>query len=272
MKEQFNVSLLASLEQLSTPQLNTMLQSELEKELPDEYAVRLILKVLRNRESDYPVVFNEQIDDAWKKYERKIQNTASSFKKSLVKAAVILVLCSMFLFTLPQEANATSFFDRIAAWTESVFQLFSRSDLNNSQNEYIFQTEHPGLQKLYDEVTKLGVTSPVVPMWLDLEYNFNQYKITTTPTTTKILAIFDSGNNEAVFEMNIYSSNIPREFHKDVQQAKKYERNEIRHYIFQNRDLWTVVWAQDNIECSLYISCQEDVLYRILDSIYTLEE
>ena len=145
-----------------------MLRSELEKELPDEHAVRLILKVLRDRESDYPVVLNEQIDNAWKEYEKKTQPAASSFKKSLVKAAAILVLCGMFLFVLPQEATAVSFFDRIAAWTESIFQLFSRSDLDNAQKEYIFQTEHPGLQELYNAVTELGVTTPVVHMWLDL--------------------------------------------------------------------------------------------------------
>ena len=272
MKEQFNVSLLESLEQLPTSQLDNMLRSELEKELPDEHTVQLILKVLRNRESGYPVVFNEQIDDAWKKYERKTQTTSSSFKKSLVKAAAILVLCSMFLFTLPQEASATSFFDRIAAWTESVFQLFSRSDLKNTQKEYIFQTEHPGLQKLYDEVTKLGVTTPVVPMWLDTEFELIDCKIISTPKTAKILSTFSSRNSEAVFELNIYSANIPREFHKDEHHAEEYERNGIIHYVFENLGLWTVVWAKDNIECSIVIECQEDVLYKILDSIYTMED
>ena len=272
MKEQFNVSLLESLAQLSTPQLDTMLRSELKKELPDEYAVRLILKVLRNREFDYPVVSNEQIDNAWKKYEKKIQPVASSFKKPLLKAAAILIICSMFLLALPQEASAASFFDRIATWTESIFQLFSRSDLDNAQKEYIFQTEHPGLQELYNAVTELGVTTPVVPMWLDMEYEFDNCEVVTTPHTTKIVAIFLRGDSEAVFEHNVYFDNIPRRFQKDEQQAEKYERNGICHYIFRNKKKWTVVWTNDNIECSLYITCQEDALYKILDSIYTMEE
>ena len=156
MREQFNVSLLESLEQLSTSQLDAMLRSELEKELPDEHAVRLILKVLRDREADCPVVSNEQIDAAWKKYEKKTQPTTHSFKKSLFKAAAILVLCSMFLFMLPQEVTATSLFDRIATWTESIFALFDRNDRDNNQSDYAFQTAHPGLQILYDEVIKNG--------------------------------------------------------------------------------------------------------------------
>lgn len=272
MKEQFNVSLQASLEQLSTSQLDDMLQSELEKELPDEYAVRLILKVLRDRESNYPVVFNEQIDNAWNKYEKKIQPTAFNFKKSLLKVAAILVLFSMFLFALPQEASAASFFDRIAAWTESIFQLFNRSDLDNAQKEYIFQTEHPGLQELYDAVTELGVTVPVVPMRLDAEYEFIRHKISTTPTTTKIRATFVNGNNEAIFEFNIYSDNIPRRFQKDELQAEKYERNGIIHYIFENTGSWTIVWTRENLECFITIDCPEEKLYHFIDSIYTMEE
>lgn len=272
MKEQFNVSLLASLEQLSTPQLDAMLRLELEKELPDEHAVRLILKVLRDRESDYPVVLNEQIDNAWKEYERKTQPAASSFKKSLVKAAAILVLCSMFLFVLPQEATAISFFDRIAAWTESIFQLFSGNDDANTQKEYIFQTDHAGLQELYDIVTNLGVTAPIVPMWLDIGYEFVSCDVIKTPHTTKLTAGFLQQEQEAIFEINIYSNNISREFHKDVQQAKKYERNGIIHYVFENTGSWTIVWTRDNLECFITIDCPEENVYHIIDSIYTMEE
>ena len=272
MKEQFNVSLLESLEKLSTPQLNTMLRSELEKELPDEYAVRLILKVLRDRESDYPVVFNDQIDIAWKKYEKEIQPTPSNFKKSLLKVAAILVLWSMFLFALPQEANAASFFDRIVSWSESIFGLFGHSDRGSTQNEYVFRTKHPGLQELYDEVTKLGVTVPIVPMWLDLEYEYNRCLITATPTTTKVRAVFYDGNNEAAFEINIYSNNVPREFHKDEQHTEEYEYNGIIHYVFENTGSWTIVWTRDNLECFITIDCPEENIYHIIDSIYTMEE
>ena len=272
MKEFNNTSLRESLEQLSTPELDAMLRAELEKEPPDEHAVRLILKVLREREADYPVETNEQIDKAWREYEKKTAPEQSNFRMPVLKVAAILLVCGLLLFTLPQEASAGSFFDRIAAWTESIFELFSPSDSGKVQKEYVFRTEHPGLQELYDTVTELGVTVPVVPMWLDEEYELADCKTTHTPTTAKVTATFLCGSKAVTFELNVYSQNISSEYHKDEPDASKYESNGVIHNIFRNEELWTVVWIRDNLECSFFIECQEDALYQIIDSIYTMEE
>jgi hypothetical protein len=39
----------------------------------------------------------------------------------------------------------------------------------------------------------------------------------------------------------------------------------------KNYDIWNVVWAKDNVICTLTISCLEDVLYKVIDSIYVME-
>jgi len=272
MKERSDVSLLESLKQLTTPQLDDMLRAELEKELPEEHTVRLILKVLRSREADRPVVHNEQIDAALETYRRKVDSAADKPGKSLRKAAAIVILCGLLLVSLPQNAAARGLFDRIAAWAGSVFELFTYGDPDNPPKEYVFRTEHPGLQAIYDTVSELGVTTPVVPTWLDPEYNNYQQKVTKTRTNTKVLTVFVSNDKNAVFEMNIYSDSIPREFHKEEQPVEIQEFNGTDYYIFRNKEMWTVVWAKDNIECSIVIDCQEDVLYKILDSIYTVED
>lgn len=272
MKEQSNVTLLESLEQLTTPQLDDMLRVELEKELPEEHTVRLILKVLRAREADFPVVRNGKIDAALDTYRRKVSPAADKPRKSLHKAAAIAILCSLILFSLPQNAEARGLFDRIAAWTESIFELISHGDPDNPSKEYVFRTEHPGLQELHDTLVDLGVTTPVVPTWMDPEYQYSDCMITNTPITKKVRSTFSGEKSEAVFEVNIYSDSIPREFHKKDQPAEIYELNGIHHYIFRNKEMWTVVWAKDNIECSIVIECQEEVLYKILDSIYTVED
>lgn len=272
MKEFNNTSLRETLEQFPTPELDAMLRAELEKEPPDKYAVRLILKVLREREADYPVETNEQIQKAWSEYEEKTTRRESRGGTALLKAAVILLVCGLLLFALPHEASAGSFFDRITAWTESIFELFSPSDSGKAQKEYVFQTDHPGLQELYDTVTELGVTVPVVPMWLEDGYELAYCKTSSTPTTTKVTASFLYGSKEVLCELNIYSQNISSEYHKDEPDAKPYENDGISHNVFRNEELWTVVWTRDNIECFLTIGCQEDVLYQILDSIYMMEE
>ena len=245
-----------------------MLKAELEKELPDDDTVRTILKVLREREAGYPVQTNDQIRKAWKKYEKQTAQAGRDFKTPLLKVASILILCSLLLLALPHEAAADSFFQRITAWTDSVFQLFSHKE---PVREYVFQTDNSGLQELYDTITELGVTVPAVPMWLDEPYELEYCNKYVTPTNAKVIARFLYNSKEAILEFNIYSDNIPREYHKSNSEAAEYESNGIIHYIFQNNGLWSAVWTRDNIECSIFIECQEDRLYQIIDSIYTLE-
>ena len=46
----------------------------------------------------------------------------------------------------------------------------------NEQPEYVFETDHPGLQQIYDAVVEMGVTEPVVPMWVPEGYDLVEYK------------------------------------------------------------------------------------------------
>lgn len=271
MKNQNNVSLLESLKQLPTSDLDTMLHSELEKEFPSKNTVQLILDVLRERESDYPVISNPQIIKAWNKYQSEKTKDFTSAKQFLIKTAAILILCSLLLFSLPREVQAESFFERFITWTEHIFALLNPWAQGAPPNEYIFQTDHPGLQTLYNTVTELGVTVPVVPMYLD-GYDLTYCDVLAAPTHNKVIGNFINGKTEAVFELNIYFDRIPREFHKNEAALSQRELNGIIHYIFQNNELWTVVWTRDNLECYIVIECQEEELYQILDSIYTMED
>lgn len=270
MTERYKIDLPESLEQLPTTRLDDMLRWETEQALPDEEKIRQILKVLRQRERDYPVAADARIEKAWERYRRK--TAAGRTGSALVKVAAVLVLCCLLLLSVPQEANAGSVFQRIGAWTESVFELLDRWGQEDPSKAYRFRTAHPGLQELYDTVTELGVTAPVVPMWLEEGYELVDCKVSASPITSKITAQFFDGEKTAVIEINVYSDSIPREFHKNETSVAKREYNGVVHYIFQNKKMWTAVWASDNIECSVVIECQEAVLYRILDSIYTMED
>ena len=271
MKELNNTSLRETLEKLSTSQLDAILQAELEKEPPDEYAVRLILKVLREREADYPVETNAQIDRALEEYERKTTPQGIGISARILKAAAVLLVVGTLLFSLPQEVKAGSIFDRIVAWTDKIFGLFN-SESDRTRKEYVFQTDNPGLQELYDTVTGLGVTVPVVPMWMEEGYVLKECKVTETRLCTKVVAIFISGDKEALFSIYIYSQNVEHEYHKDEPDAEQFERNGVFHNIFQNEGLWIVVWERANVECSFAINCQEEVLHKMIKSIYTVGE
>lgn len=272
MRELDNSICPEALAQLPTPELDEMLHAEVEKELPDAQLVRRILQILWEREADFPVEMNEKIEKAWDRYQKKTDPRRKFLSSPAIKAAAVVLIAGLLALTLPQSAVAERFFERLSAWTESFFDLFSTGEQSARSLEYEYRTDHPSLQELYDAVAELGVTVPVVPMWLEEEYVLDECKTYLSPTSAKIVASFSDGEREAVFEINIYYDDLPREFHKSKLEAISYENEGITHYIFHNKDVWTVVWTQENVDCSIVVECQEDVLYRILDSIYTMEE
>lgn len=271
MKELHNEPLMASLEQLSTPQLEDMLRSEVKKDQPEATTVRAIMDILRRREEEPAVETGARMEAAWQDFRRKTEQRSGSFRKQFLKAAAVMVACGLLLAVFTQEVSAGRLWDRIAAWTDSIFELFSREQRGRSTGEYTFRTDNPGLQELYDTVTQLGVTVPVIPMWLDGEYELENCKIEGMPNITKVVASFLCDEKSAVFQINIYDNNIAREYHKNEPDAEPFESNGVIHYIFRNQSVWTVVWTRKNVECYLSIDCRDDV-YRVINSIYTSEE
>lgn len=264
-----------TLEQMETQQLDALLLEELRKESPNGELIRLISSVLKERDHGTVPEIDANIQQAWERYQRKSQPVHKKPKHLhswLLKAAsLILVLLALFTL-LPQEAKAMSFFERFVEWTESVFSLISPSEAKNREAEYVFQTDNPGLQEVYDRVTEWGVTVPVVPMWLPEGYELVECEVDKTPVGDFLMATFSNGIYEIVYEMDKYSDNVTYEYYKDKSKSDTVEKNGIIHTIIYNKDLMVVVWTLDNIECSIFIDCPEETLNRVLDSIYMMEE
>ena len=118
MQDNSIASLRELLETMPTAQLDQMLQEELEKEKPDGNAVRMILRVLREREKDVPVEITPEVQEAWEKYRR---NTASldsrkgrrRFSIWLIRMGSLAAILSLVIFSVPQEAEAESFFEKL---------------------------------------------------------------------------------------------------------------------------------------------------------------
>ena len=82
-----------SLEQLQTEELQEILQAELEREAPDPDSVRLLLRVLEEREIDSTSA--EQRDAAWQKYQKKVeslQKKPAKHRYTVAKAASIVAV------------------------------------------------------------------------------------------------------------------------------------------------------------------------------------
>ena len=274
MKFNTVTALRETLERMETRQLDEMLLEELRKEAPNGDLIRLISSVLKERDKNEVPQIDDNIQKAWEQYQQKPRPVHKKPKPAhsfLLKAASVVLVLVALVALVPQRAEAMNFFERFIAWTEDVFSLINPIDAKEQARDYVFRTDNPGLQEVYDKVTELGITVPVVPSWIPEGYELTECRITENPTKTYLLATFTNGSDEMVYQMSILSDTTTHKFYKDGEEIRVEEKNGIKHTIMQNEELLVVVWTVDNIQCSIGIDCQEDVLVDILKSIYTME-
>lgn len=274
MQQNNMTSIRELLEQMPTQQLDAMLQAELSKERIDENSVRLILHVLREREKDDPVEITPQIEQAWEKYRQDTQALEkralrpAKVRRRLLRAASAAAVLLLLVSVVPQQAEAESIWEKLARWTDSIFSFFDPGEEEFSQETYEFRTDNPGLQQVYDAVVELGVTEPVVPMWLPEGYELVECKTGIMPRQEYVYARLSDGSEKIVIQINMHSVADTGGYHKNGSQVETMEQYGTTYNIMQNGTMWVVIWSIDNVECSLFIDCQAEILNQILESIY----
>ena len=84
MKELNMVDLRNQWEPLSTPELEGMLQAELDRKPADDEKVILLLHILEAREKDLPLQLSAREEEAWQRYKQKVMNRKG--KKTICKS------------------------------------------------------------------------------------------------------------------------------------------------------------------------------------------
>ena len=261
------------LDRMDTRQLDEMLQAELEREQPDGNAVRMLLSVLEDREGDTEPETTPEVDEAWQKYIARTNSAPKrNIRKPLLKAASVGVVLALLLAAAPQTAEAGNIWNRLVRWTSSVYELFSPDEERTAPEEYVFRTDNPGLQQVYDTLVAHGVTEPVVPMWIPEGYELVECRTYIVDTRNQIISSFSNSEDTIVFVVCIYNDCTNKNFLKNDGDVEICEMNGDTFNILTNDKKWVVIWNKDNIECSFSINCQEYMLYDILRSIYEMEE
>lgn len=262
---------LGSLKEMSSGQLSQLIQEETAKESPNDDLVLMALDILEDREKENPVQLGTKGNAAWKKYQSKVRSrdrkTVLIWKPLMQVASVVLVITLLFAL-IPTQANAETWWERLARWTEDFFSFFNPNESVVQDDEYVFQTDNEGLQQVYAAAVELGVTDSAVPMWLPEEYSLRTITTDIMPTKKTVIAVFTDGKNESILQITVYSVDKPSQYYKDEMPIDHMECYGITHSIMHNSMNWIVVWAKDNYECSFTMDCQKDTLYEIIESIY----
>lgn len=257
--------------QLPTEELDQILQAELEKDHPNEEVVLPILRILEEREKDYPVAKTPGVLTLLGKLsEHETSSKQSQNRRGWVAAiaALAAVVC-IVVMALPRTVGAESIFDVLFRWTSSVFE-FVHPDKNDSypDEDGVFATDHPGLQQLYDKVTELGVTESVVPMWLPEGFELLNLKATPIRDDEyKVNAVF-KGDGKVISITYRISRDVSTKFEKEETAVEVFDSGDISHFILENGENLVVTWTIDGVECLVNANIEKEDVYTIIKSIY----
>ena len=255
MTERKRTCLQGKLGHLSVEQMDEMLQAELEKEKPEEGVVLPILMELEKRENQQPV--EPGVIESRKKRRR------SAFAAGIAAAAVLCIV----LF-LPQTVGAESFFDVIARWTKDAFCFADPDKEGNMPQTVGFSTENPDLQRVYDQMTELGATAQVVPMWVPEGFDLVELKVTPMSSGEKLYAKFVKDGRIISLSYRVSADLLAPQYEKKDASVEKFETAGVKHYILINDEMFSVTWVADNTECSMVTDVEREDVYGMIRSIY----
>lgn len=265
------------LETLSTKELDALINRELDQERPDGALIGQIMEIIWEREKDLPLEITPGIQAAWDRYRERIKKLDDLERKrrwraGFLRLAYTAAVLSLLILAIPREVQAETLFEKLTRWSASVVEFFSPETKNENKTQYRFETENPGLQQVYDTLVSLGVTEPVVPMWLPEGYELEGCKKIDTAQKMGVTACFKDGNSQLIYKIDVYDEDVSHKYHKDGTPVILYDWAGVEHTILKNNDLWVVIWFQDKTECFLTLDCPEETLYEILRSIYVTED
>ena len=198
--------------------------------------------------------------EAWEVSQQSKRRSANKVWRSIAAAAAVVVV--VLLLTVPDVCGEENIIQLVGRWTGSIFSFEKIQE-----GEFVYQTDHPGLQELYDTVTALGVEKNVVPTWMPDGYKLEQIKTAAREDNITVFAIFVCGEDQIIINVNIFDSARSGEYQKEVSGMEVLEKNSIKHYIMKNNAVWSAAWINNNAECVISTKNKETLDLLIL-SIY----
>lgn len=265
-----------ALARLPRQELRRMLTAELHKntEQINDAFVRLLLAELRARECDPDYIDDDAVEAACEKFRQDTVPVPKPrklwYQSWILKVASVILVLGILFVVLPAAAEAGNVKDVLGWWSDSVFQLITPGKKPVTRS-IVFQTDHPGLQEIYDTVTELGITQQIVPQDLSEEFELTELKVFPMLEDTSVYAQLIGNNKEILFTIIVHSEQAMIQHEKTPETILVWDLSGIEHYLITNTTEQIVTWVIDNIECTIATNCQEEDVYEFIKSIYTSE-
>ena len=285
--DNFNTASRSQLEQLSTEQLDEIMEASLEPDSRvDEDTVLRILEVLQEREGKAPTpsldaafenILQEHLPSkeqrAEAKHETDIENGQSIKPKtkqrtllprilSIAAAAAIVIFAAGSLIPTASGSNLWSAF---IEWTKETFGYSTKNSV--LQNEVPEQ-----LQELFDMMEDYGVpTAKLLPSYITKGYETTTTLCDERENATIFFCMLENGENSIILQYRLLKTGeATTEYQKNDSEIEKYTSKVSKDifFIVANLNLYTATWSDGNMECSIQNVPSHDELIKMIDSIY----
>lgn len=265
-----------ALDRLPREELRQMLTKELHKPTSeiDENFIRLLMAELHSRNADPAFVDDAAVEDACDKFRANTEKMQKAQKRWyqnwMFKVASIVLVLGILFFALPGAAQADNVHEVLSWWSDSIFRFFTTGKQPNT-HDYVYETDHPGLQQIYDAVAEFGITDPIIPSWVPDGFELTELKGYQMLDFSTIHAHLISKDHQLLLSFVINNDNSNFQHEKDTESVTTWELSGNDHYMISNNGEQIVTWMIYGIECTITTDCSEEDVYRIVKSIYTPE-
>jgi len=262
------------LEAMSTEELKAILKKALAQSPKDYEWIYKILEVLQKRKTKpqqkppFPVT-QEEVDEAlliWQEAKDIPQPETKPLWRRKSASVVAAILC-VLLIAVPIVSGLPFVQQMLATWNEDYFWIETPGTPVAPPEGYVFQTDNPGLQQLYNAVTELGITQPVVPMWLPEELDDFLMDTVLTEDEVKISSFFHSDDEELIILLE-RKENMESEMCKNESDPEIWLLMDREHFCISNNNMSKVVWQIDEYEITIMGSIDNTLMYSIVNSVY----
>lgn len=285
--DNFNPTDRAELEQMSTDELNDILDASIE---PDARistdTIMLVLEVLEARAKDtqtpeldaaWEAIKNENLPKAGQmvsKNEHEMDNTnehtteplprkSRSFAKVAGIAAAIVIVIYAAGSLIP-TAQGTNFWTYFIEWTKETFG-FDRNGHEWDDNEIPEQ-----LTELYNKLFEYELTGLTpLPYYIPEGYLSVLNLVDDRDDVTVFFCHLQKNDDSIMLQYRFWKDNDPSsESQRDSDYKEEYiSANGQTFYLAENEGLYNATWIKGNIECAILNVPSREELIMILDSI-----
>lgn len=293
-----NQELYAYLDQLSTPELEALLQKEAEILSDDPDMAMCILEVMEKREGGLAEADKEDTARAWEEFlsdyatpegdglqlypseniDGKSETTASE-KSSQVKkrclhivrrlAVVAAILACAFLLTACSVGGIERFFRMVGSWTAEVFTFENEYKGEVSSSDPVKVVENSGgYASLAEALSAYGITERLIPAIPD---EFTPTFIDVNQLDggkTVFYAVYQNANeNYITFQIKKYDVPGASTFEKDATEVTEIMHGNICYYLYVNDNSNCVSWFNGNAECFIDTDLSLEKVQGLIESI-----